>query len=273
MRAFSIFPASTFGWSAAQPPKKYEVKITQYNFNVRTKQPRLNLIQAVGKTLIRESTNDAGFCNVTGLETVFNNPNDLETATQNLALAVANWFKENHLNKHDLLASKPMVLACKKTQDGASNGQLIVTDADDRGQQWTIKRPHFDGGSKLFCHLYWPTTNTEGGAVQVFDIAQYLKDNQDVQETDVMDPALPSGHHNVKEGVDLSAYGMTFDTHKKPTVVFINNTRPAWIAHGATPVTLVEPQQPFDRAFHRFSLTYKINGTPPSHIKLLDINA
>ncbi len=271
-----------FGWRSEKLP---DFRLAIRPEDILNGQPTDTFVRRVMDKLKRDSLDDPGFVVVPGADQVFDNPEAMKAFFENTFLRVTGMLTKKPAGYETVfppeVSRDDVTIATQHVDDGSAASKFTLIEDRD-GNRWTPKYPHFDLNPLFFAHLYHKPENISGGRFRVFDVEQRLQDFPDDPETGRMMASInqvrdPDG---LKEKL-LESYSYEADPEDFPAFVMVNNNhrnltdRHLGVAHGASPVVVLDHGKPFSRTYDRWSVTRKRNsGTEASkEVKTLDIPA
>ncbi len=239
-----------FGWTEQNPPQKQSLSLQREDYDAHY-QPTPHFIRQISDRLMRqEQLQLPGFVMVDKLESQIPAAK-LNPFLEKTMLALKKYLSHWHLkafnpNEH------PLIVIQKRQVDGQipETGNLHTTETQGK---WTLKSPHFDRNALLVLHRYEPTQNVRDGNLQVIDLKQFLRDHP----TESLSKLL-NADKTIRPDYwpRLKPYTLTLPTNNQDhRVVFMNNTIQNGIAHGVTPLQVMDPNKPIHRVFERYTIT------------------
>lgn len=136
------------------------------------------------------------------------------------------------------------------TKDGYLPPTAKAVEND--GLRWSVKNIHFDPNALILAHGYGPMKNVAGGDLLVVRINSFCHDlglsrDKVLTTFNVAGQSYPSPRAEFHERL-LAEYSQMIITSHGDPIVFLNNRVVDGVAHGVSPVMILDPSKPFQRA-------------------------
>lgn len=262
-------PVARFGWSQKAPPSNYTLHLSRDDYD-QQRHPTPGFIQKIAPYLIRQEHLELpGFLLIPNLNQHIPS-HQVNRFLEKVVIALRQHLTQTYATVFNL-HKVPLTIIKKRQVDGQIAQEGNLHNADTQGK-WTLKSPHFDRNALMVLHRYEPTENLQNGNLQVMDLKQFLHDHPSETLSDMLNP-----DKTIKKEfwARLEPYKLTLKTNSpEHNIVFLNNIPENGIAHGVTPLEVMDGSQPFKRIFERYTITpYEPRKTLPPDVTRIDESA